>query len=226
MCLTTYTRKTSVAEKDIICYKLLEVLYNPFRKKRLYLTPYCFQEFTPEQMRGKAPVVPQTKGSRMFDKNYRPHGKRQSYRVETGFLHMFTSLSMSMASSLTNLAGGLGAVDNWMYNNFHLIKSLEKRGLYDKCSGEPSDEWLIEKIVVVRCRIPKGTKYVEGWYSSVTSGTNSCAAREIYVEKKVFEIDTRDVNFWGVKHEVEDVAEKEADALRARVDKGKCLIFA
>lgn len=169
MCLVTEQNNVKIADKDIVCWKVVEIL-NDNNNNRLYVTPYMFKHIKKDVLDGKV--------SFKTDEYYRHYGKFAA--IYEGYIHTYAVPDNNDIHSDTD--------DFLKVINSHL-EYVNKREIFvsspnmlPNCRTCP----FCIGIALFSCVIPAGTEYLQG-YDNNDIGFKSYASREIVFKEKLAE---------------------------------------
>lgn len=175
MCLYTEQTKLSVADKDIECWKILEILENRDGEE-IYVTPYAFRKVEAHVLSGEVPFVPEPYNYEEIIKELEMID--YSVGIEAGFIHVYDKLTVNeMVSEIKFHTNFIGTPDPY-------IKNIDSKRL--DCMIKASSLGY----AVFKCIIPKGTEYLSGTYPG--HGANACVlsmcTKSLVFKEKVMEI--------------------------------------
>lgn len=173
MCTYLHTNEVQIAEEDIPCWKVVEIIAND-NGENFHVTPYTFTRLSKSVLLGKVPFK-----SNVTDHVYE-FGKSMSmfntWYAHEGFIHTYESLDRMMIDmEFRYLAGGVGTSENM---------SIDKRREFG-CKARP----LVIAMQIWKCVIPKGSDYLKG-HSQRQCG--SYVSDKIVFKEMVFETTLRD----------------------------------
>ncbi len=184
-----------VADKDITCWKLVEILSDR-DGERIYATPYMFKYVSEPVLEGKYPFW-----TGQPDYNYELcPGMRN--RIFRGFIHTYAiPATDEIDAVVTDLKYAITSVNS--HESFMTVDKM--RGL-PNCDIMPR----VIGIALYRCVIPKGTEYLEGMSDGLVS-YRCYASREIVFKEKVTE--------WNDKY-CPDMKERIISAINGMAKRG------
>lgn len=173
MCLTVKHELIFTADRDIVCWKFLEVIEGN-DKEEIYVTPYRFKPVPREVLEGKEDFTPFA--CEPFQKKPRNKAGYIEPVAETGYIHAHGLLSPEF------LFGEFDDMCYWLGKKDTYIDWYES-GIIG-CDRHP----MVTGVSLWRCVIPKGTKY---WLGETDSKRPmfGYAAEEIRFEEEVFKIE-------------------------------------
>lgn len=157
MCLITYQKKVDIAETNIICWKILEIIKR--ENDELVITPYAFKPVSEEILSGKLLFTPDDICNYEFENAGNGH-----HIVDYGFIHTYAEFPT-------------------YYDFYHLMSCIGKPEPYIlsdkahelKCKKRPE----VSGILLYKCEIPAGTQYLIGTTGGLVNSYASTSLRFI-----------------------------------------------
>ena len=198
MCITTKQSNYAVAQEDIVCWKVLEILESKDGEKRA-VTPFAYVTVPDKVLNGEKPFVPDKQQMANLDAEIAEWWNSDEYRdgeheATLGLIHTY-------GGSVEDLKPTL---------NYH-------REFIDAAWDVHTDDDVVSHIVSValwECVIPKGTEYLEGDMRFHRYGddnqiskydVHSYASKAILFKKKVAE-------FYGEGDDPDTIVENTSEA--------------
>lgn len=194
MCITTKQSNYAVAQEDIVCWKVLEILESKDGEKRA-VTPFAYVTVPDKVLIGEKPFVPDKQQTANLDAEIAEWWNSDEYRdgeheAALGLIHTY-------GGSMEDLKPTL---------DYH-------REFVDEPWNAYTDDSVTSRIASVtlwECVIPKGTEYLEGDIPFHRCGygkydVRSYASKAIVFKKKV-------VEFYGKGDDLDDIAENTPEA--------------
>lgn len=174
MCLYTKQHKFRVADEDIVCWKVLEIVEGHGGEK--VITPFAFWPVPEDALNGKELFEPnEFEAEGLIN---RLEGEKKSdytIDVEEGVIHTYGAKDLraidmydEMTFHVNNIGGGEGYID------MH-------RGDIIGCDPDPD----VLGIALYKCVIPKGTEYIEGTYTGHGYSGRACSDLVSYGSKAI-----------------------------------------
>lgn len=171
MCLVTEQNNVKIADKDIVCWKVVEIL-DGINNSRLHVTPYMFKHITEDVLDGRVSFK-----SDEYYRHYELYGKFSV--INEGYIHTYAVPDNNDIHSDTdnfiNVIGGHLEYVN-KRETFVFSGMLPNCGTCPFCIG----------IALFRCVIPAGTEYLQG-YDNDDTEFKCYASREIVFKEKLAE---------------------------------------
>lgn len=175
MCLYTKQHKFRVAEEDIVCWKVLEIVDGNYGEK--IITPFAFRPVTEDELSGKVLFTPNTLEAehlqRMLD-SY-PDENESFTGIEDGVIHTYGAKdirAIEMYDEMTYHVGNIGGGEG--YIGMH-------EGVIIGCGPDPE----IVGIALYKCVIPRGAEYIEGTYTGHGYSGRPCPDLVSYGSKAI-----------------------------------------
>ena len=175
MCMITTQGETSVADREITCWKVVEILEDK-NGDPVCVTPYMFRHIPEDVINGKRPFF-----------TGRPECTYELClgmfnHILDGYIHTFVTPRSEnevdlFCKELTYAITPIGTVEAYM--------TLSKAEGIPNCDVMPK----VLGIALYRCAIPAGTEYLKGTYDG--SAIKCYASREIVFKEKVAEWDIK-----------------------------------
>ena len=176
MCMITTQGETSIADRDITCWKVVEIL-SDMDGERIYATPYMFRHVPQDVLDGKRPFwTGQPERTYELCEGMCNH-------ILKGFIHTYAVpvTGDEIDAAVSELTYAIASV-----NSHETYLTAEKMRGLPNCDMLP---WVIG-VALYRCVIPKGTEYLEG-VSDGSVDSRCYASREIVFKEKVVEWNSR-----------------------------------
>ncbi len=174
MCLYTKQFKFRVADEDIVCWKVLEIINGNDGEK--VITPFAFWPVTEDELSGKKLFVPNEFETEYLINRLEAETKSDyTISVEEGVIHTYGAKDLraidmydEMTYHVHFIGGGEGYID-------------AHRGEIIGCDVDPE----ITGIALYKCVIPKGTEYIEGTYTGHGYAGRACSDLVSYGSKAI-----------------------------------------
>lgn len=153
MCLYTKQHKFRVADEDIVCWKVLEIVDGHDGEK--VITPFAFWPVPEDALNGKELFEPNEFEAEDLQSLLDSYPDESPTNVEEGVIHTYGAKDLraiDMYDEMTYHVGFIGSGEG--YIDMH-------RGDIIGCDPDPD----ILGIALYKCVIPKGTEYIEGTYT-------------------------------------------------------------
>ncbi len=168
MCLYTKQHKFRVAEEDIVCWKVLEIVDGNYGEK--IVTPFAFWPMTEAELSGRKPFTPNELEAEHLQSRLDSYPDESPTCIEDGVIHTYGAKDLKaidMYDEMTYHVGYIGGSEG--YIGMHQSNIIG-------CDPDPE----IVGIALYKCVIPKGTEYIEGTYSG-----RSCSDLVSYGSKAI-----------------------------------------
>lgn len=181
MCIRVDRIEPAVAEKDIACWKFLEVIEGK-NGERITVTPYAFAKILEGTFRTRIPfcaVGAVCPIERLYG---------EGWNIDIGYVHTYAEMNLGLLDdSFEYLIEPLGDRDEYIRE-----ATAERLGVDEKPKCLALQIW--------RCTIPKGAKYLRGY----DDGRPSYASDRIVFEKMELEIGESLAYFrnWNARQEI------------------------
>ena len=201
MCLYIDRFKFKTAEKDIPCWKVLEIIEGPDGEE-ITVTPYALTRVDEHILNGETPFMPDMYQRRNLDEEiqiclnkYGEEDHSRSLAVDKGVVHSYDAdprVVQDMYNELRYHVGYIGGKDSY-------IKMPDAMRI--GCSREPR----VLGITLWKCVIPKGAEYVEGRYYGRNMSFTSYGSSALMFKEKMYEWrNDRMLDTWSeVSHKME-----------------------
>lgn len=171
MCIYVNENKIKTADRDIVCWKILEILSND--EKEVIVTPYAFKKVDNDILSGEKLFVPDNyKYNIINNKISAEPTSLNRYIVKEGFIHTYGNIShQHMLDELSWHIDCIGGSEIFLNMSDSLFPTVQGYALY-------------------KCIIPKGTRYFAGIYNSLlcNTGIKSYASLVLRFVDKVYEV--------------------------------------
>lgn len=172
MCMLTTQGETRVADRDITCWKVVEILSDR-DGERIYATPYMFKHVPETVLEGESPLYT---GQPDYTYELCPG---VCNHILKGFIHTYAvpATGNEIDAAVSELTYAIASV-----NSHETYLTADKMRGLPNCDMLP---WVIG-VALYRCVIPKGTEYLEG-VGDGSVDSRCYASREIVFKEKVME---------------------------------------
>ena len=182
MCLYTKQHEFKVAEKDIVCWKVLEIVES--HDGEAYVTPFAFVPVEDDVMSGKKLFAPSATHVAQLEEMMTGYkNSKSSMGVEKGVIHVYSDEKfgvLKMRDEMMYHINHVGGYESW-------IDRIDAAKI--GCDIQPD----ILGISLWKCVIPKGTEYIKGsYYANGQHTLVSYGAKAIRFTEKVAEWRTDD----------------------------------
>ena len=171
MCTVTNNAAKKVAEEDIKCIKMLQIMAD-VSGNPVYVTPYQYKHVPEEILKGEKPLEPKLGPEEVNQLRF-----SERLRIEGGFIHVYSDKAYmeGFLSDIEYLCSELGQYDHYFYNWLcdHAVDGLPEMERDAEVLG----------IAIYSAIIPKGTEYIEGYDEA--SDTPLYAAKRIVLTKQL-----------------------------------------
>lgn len=177
MCLYTKQHEFKVAEEDIVCWKVLEIIKS--HNGEAYVTPFAFVPVGDDVMSGKKLFAPSAAHTAQLEEMMTGYkNSKSSMCVEKGVIHVYSDEKfgvLKMRDEMMYHINYVGGYENWIGR----IDAAEIG-----CDIQPD----ILGISLWKCVIPKGTEYIKGnYYAHGQHTLVSYGAKAVRFTEKVAE---------------------------------------
>lgn len=173
MCLYTKQRKFQVADRDIVCWKVLEIVEGHDGEK--VITPFAFRPVSDEALNGEMLLRPDYLQTEYLQRRLDSYPDESPTNIDEGVIHTYGAEDLKaidmydeMTFHVNNIGGGEGYIG---YCDAAIIG----------CDPDPA----ILGIVLYKCVIPKGTEYIAGTYTGHGYSGRSCSDLVSYGSKAI-----------------------------------------
>lgn len=201
MCLYIDRFKFKTAEKDIPCWKVLEIIEGTDGEE-ITVTPYAFARVDERVLNGEAPFRPDMRQRRGLDEEIQiclnKYGEEDCSRllsVDKGVVHSYDASSGAVQDMYSELAFHAMCIGR---NDTYIKKS---DALRIGCGCEPR----ILGVSLWKCVIPKGAEYVKGRYYGRYAFFTSYGSSALVFKEKIHEWrgDQLQDTWYDVSHKME-----------------------
>lgn len=175
MCLYTKQHKFQLADEDIVCWKVLEVVRGYDGEK--IITPFAFWPVTEDELSGKALFTPNELEAEHLQRalDSYPDENDSFTSIEDGVIHTYGAKDLKaidMYDEMTYHVGYIGGGEGYIGTHQSNIIG---------CDVDPE----ILGIALYKCVIPKGTEYIAGTYTGHGYSGRSCTDLVSYGSKAI-----------------------------------------
>lgn len=173
MCLYTKQHKFQVADEDIVCWKVLEIVEGHSGEK--IITPFAFRPVLECVLNGEELFVPAVLETEQLQRRLDSYQDESPTNVEEGVIHTYGAKDLraiDMYDEMTFHVSNVGAGESY-------IGRVES----DIIGCDPDPDVL--GIALYKCVIPKGTEYIEGSYTGHSYSGRPCADLVSYGSKAI-----------------------------------------
>lgn len=171
MCLYTKQHKFRVAEEDIVCWKVLEIVDGNYGEK--IVTPFAFWPMTEDELSGKKLFTPNELEAEHLQRRLDGYPDESPTCIEDGVIHTYgANREIDTYDEMTYHVDFIGSHES--YIGMHQSNIIG-------CDPDPE----IVGIALYKCVIPKGTEYIEGTYTGHGYSGRSCSDLVSYGSKAI-----------------------------------------
>lgn len=173
MCLYTKQHKFQVADEDIVCWKVLEIVEGHEGEK--VITPFAFCPVPDEALSGKELFTPKEPELDNLQMRLGRYPDESPTSIDEGVIHTYG-------------AEDLKAIEMYDEMTYHVGNIGGGEGYIGQCDAsiigcDPDPE--IVGIALYKCVIPKGTEYIAGTYTGHGYSGRSCSDLVSYGSKAI-----------------------------------------
>lgn len=182
MCLITTQDEIKIAERDLVCWKLLELIRDD-KGNEITVTPYMFTKIDDDVLKGKATL--KAKVTTDYDYHFLPMYGEHCKCVKSNFVHTYRTLKNGVyrIPQHSRFGGFFDVLSGLLY----FIGKKDTYCMNPKRRDLGCDDFpLITGVVLYKCVIPKGTEYFAG-HDDGMHDVLCYASREIVFKEKVGE---------------------------------------
>ena len=171
MCTISENTERKIADRDLPCVKILQVMED-INGKPVYVTPYQYMYVSDEALAGNIPLTPNSESEHIYS-------NVKMFSIENGFIHAYIGIPDRnvLDSSLAFLCKYIGCTDSYLQKcvSDYTLEQIPDVRRDAKVLG----------IAVFLAVVPEGTEYIEGEDSKYYDRRNDEPRVPVYAAKQI-----------------------------------------